>query len=297
VTVPANITVQATTMSSVPVSYTGQSASDIVSGPLTPSCSPASGSPFPIGTTPVTCTATDAKGNVGSASFTVTVNPPPVNFTVTPTSMVFQTGRLAMCNGIPVAVGPNWKDQGLLITNTGGTTLNYSLSTATGWLRLPVAGSLAPGASRIVTVSVNISGLSHGTHSGSFVVNGNGILAKTVPVTVTIGNAKASLCVTPLPVKIGKVKANKKSGTVQFTVSNVGDEPFDAQALADLVMEKTQTDGVLDITLVGYTPNSVTIALSVKAGKKTGAQQGSIKFRGSHVAQGLQGAISDWTVD
>ncbi|MGH8004731.1 MAG: HYR domain-containing protein, partial [Limisphaerales bacterium] len=37
-------------------------------------CSPPSGSFFPIGTTPVVCTATDASGNQASCSFTVTVN-------------------------------------------------------------------------------------------------------------------------------------------------------------------------------------------------------------------------------
>jgi uncharacterized repeat protein (TIGR01451 family) len=37
------------------------------------SCSPASGSSFNVGTTPVTCTATDAAGNTSSCSFNVTV--------------------------------------------------------------------------------------------------------------------------------------------------------------------------------------------------------------------------------
>jgi len=36
-------------------------------------CSPASNSTFPIGTTTVTCTATDTSGNTASCSFTVTV--------------------------------------------------------------------------------------------------------------------------------------------------------------------------------------------------------------------------------
>ena len=39
----------------------------------TVSCSKTSGSTFPIGTTTVTCTATDASGNTSSKSFTVTV--------------------------------------------------------------------------------------------------------------------------------------------------------------------------------------------------------------------------------
>ena len=38
------------------------------------SCSPASNSLFPIGTTTVTCTATDSAGNVGTGTFTVTVS-------------------------------------------------------------------------------------------------------------------------------------------------------------------------------------------------------------------------------
>jgi len=36
-------------------------------------CVPASGSTFPFGPTTVNCTATDAHGNHGAASFTVTV--------------------------------------------------------------------------------------------------------------------------------------------------------------------------------------------------------------------------------
>jgi hypothetical protein len=37
-------------------------------------CNPPSGSVFPVGTTTVTCTATDAAGNIASCSFNVTVN-------------------------------------------------------------------------------------------------------------------------------------------------------------------------------------------------------------------------------
>jgi hypothetical protein len=46
------------------------------------SCSPASGSTFPLGTTTVVCTAKDAAGNEGKGSFTVTVRdttPPTIN--------------------------------------------------------------------------------------------------------------------------------------------------------------------------------------------------------------------------
>jgi hypothetical protein len=70
---PANITKQATSNSQAVVTYTA-SATDLVDGSLTPTCTPASGSTFSAGTTTVTCTSTDAHGNKATGSFTVTVN-------------------------------------------------------------------------------------------------------------------------------------------------------------------------------------------------------------------------------
>jgi hypothetical protein len=48
-------------------------AADAAGGPLAPVCAPGSGSIFPLGTTLVECTASDAYGNEASASFTVTI--------------------------------------------------------------------------------------------------------------------------------------------------------------------------------------------------------------------------------
>ncbi len=76
---PVDITVEATGPSGATVTYT-TSATDDVDGPITPTCTPASGSPFPVGATTVTCSATDAAGNTASGGFTVTVvdTTPPV---------------------------------------------------------------------------------------------------------------------------------------------------------------------------------------------------------------------------
>ncbi|MDQ3948190.1 MAG: HYR domain-containing protein, partial [Thermoproteota archaeon] len=49
-----------------------------VGGSITISCNPPSLSPFPVGVTTVQCTAVDASGNTGTASFTVRVNRPPI---------------------------------------------------------------------------------------------------------------------------------------------------------------------------------------------------------------------------
>jgi autotransporter-associated beta strand protein len=70
---PGNKTaVTALGASCVNVSYPSPVVADNCPGP-TAACSPASGSCFPIGTTTVTCTATDTSGNTASCSFAVTV--------------------------------------------------------------------------------------------------------------------------------------------------------------------------------------------------------------------------------
>jgi hypothetical protein len=74
VTAPANVSTSTNDPSGTTVTYGDATANDIVDGSITPTCSPASGSKFPVGTTTVTCNATDSHGNTGSASFTVTVN-------------------------------------------------------------------------------------------------------------------------------------------------------------------------------------------------------------------------------
>jgi len=72
ISVPAHITDNATMPAGAIVSYSA-TASDAVDGTPAVNCAPPSGSTFAIGTTTVTCSATDAAGNTGTASFTVTV--------------------------------------------------------------------------------------------------------------------------------------------------------------------------------------------------------------------------------
>lgn len=71
-TLPTNITAFATSPSGAMVSFTA-TANDAVDGPRAVSCSPAPGSLFPIGTTTVSCSASDTRGNTASGSFAVTV--------------------------------------------------------------------------------------------------------------------------------------------------------------------------------------------------------------------------------
>ncbi|HZB23137.1 MAG TPA: HYR domain-containing protein, partial [Gaiellaceae bacterium] len=99
---PADRTLQATSTNGAAVSYAA-SAADQVDGAVVPTCSPASGSTFPVGVTTVTCTARDARGNQSSGRFTVTVTPFPqadlVVGSVTGTSFTI-TNRGAAAAGV-----------------------------------------------------------------------------------------------------------------------------------------------------------------------------------------------------
>lgn len=67
-----DLSVPATSPAGAAVEYFA-SATDDVDGAVPVSCSPASGSAFPVGPTTVDCSATDTAGNTGTGSFTVTV--------------------------------------------------------------------------------------------------------------------------------------------------------------------------------------------------------------------------------
>jgi hypothetical protein len=77
VTVPADMTVEATGPGGAAVDFASLVSATDETDPANPvvTCDPASGSTFPVGDTTVNCSATDTAGNTGTNSFTITVNP------------------------------------------------------------------------------------------------------------------------------------------------------------------------------------------------------------------------------
>ena len=71
-TVPAVMTVEATGPTGAVANFTATAVDNSDPNP-TVTCTPASGATFPLGSTPVTCTARDASGNTATGGFTVTV--------------------------------------------------------------------------------------------------------------------------------------------------------------------------------------------------------------------------------
>ena len=92
---PPGISLEATGPTGAVATWLLPTASDIVDGPIaTVTCLPASGNVFAIATTPVTCSATDAHGNKGSAGFNVVVQDtnPPVMTILPPDQWLEATG-------------------------------------------------------------------------------------------------------------------------------------------------------------------------------------------------------------
>jgi hypothetical protein len=81
---PSNVTLTTGNPAGATLTYTAPGATDLADPAPTVSCLPASGSTIPVGSTTVTCTATDAAANHVSASFTATVTfVSPITWTAT----------------------------------------------------------------------------------------------------------------------------------------------------------------------------------------------------------------------
>jgi hypothetical protein len=74
---PGSRAVTATSAAGSEVRYPSPDADDLVDGDVPVTCTPPSGSVFPIGDTTVKCEASDSSGNIASESFTVSVASPP----------------------------------------------------------------------------------------------------------------------------------------------------------------------------------------------------------------------------
>jgi hypothetical protein len=121
------IVVEAETMAGTSVTYTA-TANDAVSGTLTPTCTVPSGSIFPIGTTTVSCSATDGASNTGTGSFTVTVEDA--------TAPVMSVSAVTVPGNIPY-VSDTWTNQDVAITFSATDTvsaIDRMEITATGYL-------------------------------------------------------------------------------------------------------------------------------------------------------------------
>jgi hypothetical protein len=154
---PGDMTVEATSPAGATVSYPA-SATDLVDGAVAVRCTPASGSPFRLGTTPVTCSAGDKAGNNATGGFKVTVSDTtapvlelPKDVTVEATSragatVAYPASAVDAVDGrVPVTcTPPSGKPFRLGVTPVGCSARDTAGNSAAGGFTITVKDSTAP---------------------------------------------------------------------------------------------------------------------------------------------------------
>jgi Domain of unknown function (DUF5011)/HYR domain len=170
------------------VSYPAPSAVDQVDGSEGVKCTPSSGSLFSVGTTKVTCSASDSRGNQSSTTFSVTVTPPAVPVSVaclgTAAAPVLVSTAPGMC-GAPVGVG--------LAGSCSGGTAGLAVCTLDG----VATETLGPGVHPVVLVATGLDGSTASCTSYVRVTDGQKPIVTCAKQTVACtGNGGAT--VTPV---------------------------------------------------------------------------------------------------
>lgn len=129
------------------ITYSTPRATDIFR--VTVSCTPASGSTFSLGTTTVTCTATDASSNTARTTFVVTISKPAVTAPSVPQSVSAGT---TTTSSVKLSWSAPSSNGGSAITDY---TIQYKKSTSGTWT------TFSDGTS--TTVSATVTGLSANT--------------------------------------------------------------------------------------------------------------------------------------
>jgi hypothetical protein len=208
VTISVTSPVEATGPSGAAVTYAA-TATDTVSGSLTPTCAPASGSTFPLGTTAITCSATDGAGNTGTASATVVVEDKtaptlslPANITAVATSASGAVVTYAVS-----ATDPDNDTATLTISCSppSGSTFPAGVTTVTCTATDP-AGNPSTGSFQIAVVDFSMGTISPvtvqvgGTASTSVTVNS--VSGFSSAVALSASGAPAGVSVTFNPTSV-----------------------------------------------------------------------------------------------
>jgi len=179
-----------------------------------PNCS----SSLPISRDPASGSPADQQGYI-VYSFSVTVNPTPGYLTVTPADNFNSSGPI----GGPFT--PSSKNYTL--QNTGGQALNWTASKTQNWVSLSqTSGTLNPGASTTVTVSINsnannlLSGSYSDTVTFTNTTNGQGNTTRSVNLTVQAVNYP-DIHLPSTTLNFGN-KSIGSSTEMDLTIQNVG---------------------------------------------------------------------------
>jgi hypothetical protein len=122
-----------------------------------------------------------------------------------------------------ISIGSNSNSATFSITNAGGGSLQWTISSNTGWLTVsPASGSTTTLGSNI-TVTANRSGLAAGTYTGNITVTAGGIskvIAVTISVTPVLSVSTTVILLGPSSNSATFSITNTDGGTLSWTISS-----------------------------------------------------------------------------
>ena len=182
--------------------------------------------------------------------------------------------------------GANPAAQTLSIANTGGGTLSWTASEPATWLSLsPASGAIAAGQSNVITVSVNIAGLTANTYSSTITISAPGSTNPTqqIPATLTVSPSLPIIGLTTLPFSFMMMQGTTASSSQTFNITNTGQGTLNWTASASASWlsisptsgaTTTQPD-VITVTVnpTGLTSNVYTAPVTISASGATNSPQ------------------------
>jgi len=138
-------------------------------------------------TSTITATAAGATGSPGTIGVLFTVSSPPPATTPPPpaTTPPPSLGLSVTALSASAFQGQAPVTASFTVTNTGGGTLSYSLSTGAKWVSVSPTSGTSTGSKNTVVVSMNPSGLATGTYTSTITARAAGATGSpaTIPVT------------------------------------------------------------------------------------------------------------------
>ncbi len=162
ITCPSDMIVSNTTAGAAVAVNFSVSAADNCDGNLSPFCTPASGSLFPVGTNIVSCVAVDSSGNTNTCAFKVIVvkPPPPITSVVATPSILWPPNHEMISVTITVVASGSFTSRLYSVTSSDPTNTTGDGNTGGDWfftgpltLQLP-AERASQSVGRVYTITI-----------------------------------------------------------------------------------------------------------------------------------------------
>ena len=228
---PISQTSSATSASGATVSFSA-SANDAVDGAVSPVCTPRSGSVFVIGTTSVTCRASDSRGNQRSDSFNVVVHDTTAPVISVPTDGITSEATSSTGTAVPFAVSARDLVDGPVsptCSNASGATFTLG-KTMVRCTAVDKAGNTASESFLITVVdtkppalklpdAISAKATSKTGAPVSFSASATDIVDGAItPICTSRSGAQFSIGVTPVTCKASDSAGNSATDTFKVTV-------------------------------------------------------------------------------